>query len=30
MKSKMETKYYFRFACAALLVLIATSMFFYV
>ena len=30
MKSKMETKYYFRFACAALLVLIATLLFFFV
>ena len=30
MRSKMETKYYFRFACAALLVLLATGMFFFV
>ena len=30
MRSKMETKYYFRFACAAMLVLLATGMFFLV
>ena len=30
MRSKMETKYYFRFACAAMLVLLATGMFFFV
>ena len=30
MRSKMETKYYFRFACAAMLVLLADGMFFFV